>query len=320
MAHRRTGFLVNDAEEMADAISECDSILPQTCRDEAEQKFSSARMFAEYLDLYRTAMSSEVRGATRSGLEHELRIQNPRSYPDTAELRAIADEWRGLYSRCPGATPFQHPEWVISWAETFSPERIRVVEVRSGSMLVGLAPFLIYPRGEERVLAFMAGGVSDYLDLLVDPQYENAKSCERSSRRFRELDSWTTLDLTDLPANSVLHRTHAGTSWPLRMISARACQFLQPAKNYCNISPSGSARICVRPTRESKEPAARLVEVATPETLTEFLEDLFRLHASRWGRAGQPGVLADEKVKAFHRQIHARIACATAFFAFIVCD
>ena len=92
---------------------------------------------------------------------------------DTAQLRLIADEWRSLYQRCPAATPFQHPGWVISWAEIFSPERVRVVEVRSGSMLVGLAPLLIYPRNEEQVLAFMAGGVSDYLDVLVDPQYED---------------------------------------------------------------------------------------------------------------------------------------------------
>jgi glycosyltransferase involved in cell wall biosynthesis len=60
VAHRRTGFLVNDAEEMADAIFECHSIAPQVCRKEAEIKFSSARMFAEYLDLYRTAMGSKI--------------------------------------------------------------------------------------------------------------------------------------------------------------------------------------------------------------------------------------------------------------------
>jgi glycosyltransferase involved in cell wall biosynthesis len=60
VAHRRTGFLVNDAEEMADAIFECDSIAPEVCRKEAELKFSSARMFAEYLELYNTSMRSEI--------------------------------------------------------------------------------------------------------------------------------------------------------------------------------------------------------------------------------------------------------------------
>lgn len=60
VADRRTGFLVNSAEEMADAIFACDFISPQDCRDEAEQKFSAARMFTEYLDLYRTIVGSEV--------------------------------------------------------------------------------------------------------------------------------------------------------------------------------------------------------------------------------------------------------------------
>lgn len=60
VTHGLTGFLVNDAEEMADAILKCDSIAPQICRNEAELKFSSARMFAEYLDLYRAAGRSEV--------------------------------------------------------------------------------------------------------------------------------------------------------------------------------------------------------------------------------------------------------------------
>src|SRR5256885_6528238 len=123
---------------------------------------------------------------------------------DIPELRAIADEWDGLYARCPDATPFQHPEWIISWAKIFLPEGISVIEVRSGNMLVGLAPFLIYPRDEERVLAFMAGGISDYLDVLVDPQSE----CEvvpAIFQAFQELDRWTTLDLTAVTESSVLH-------------------------------------------------------------------------------------------------------------------
>jgi len=54
-----TGFLVNSAEEMADAIADCDSISSQSCRAMAQQNFSSRRMFAEYLDLYRAITCSE---------------------------------------------------------------------------------------------------------------------------------------------------------------------------------------------------------------------------------------------------------------------
>jgi CelD/BcsL family acetyltransferase involved in cellulose biosynthesis len=219
---------------------------------------------------------------------------------DTAQLRVIADEWRDLYGRCLGATPFQHPEWVISWAETCSPECIRVVEVRLGNMLVGLGPLLIYRRGEERVLAFMAGGISDYLDLLVDPQ------CEREVvlaifQAIQELDRWTTLDLTDLPANSVLHRTVLAH---LAAPHDQCSSLLLPATReelLQHLSKRQRANLRQAHSRIQKAGGA-LVEVAKAETLTEFLEDLFRLHASRWIRAGQPGVLADEKVKAFHRK------------------
>lgn len=60
VTHQRTGFLVNNAEEMAEAITEVDSILPTTCRREAEQRFSSMRMFAQYLDLYRSVSTPET--------------------------------------------------------------------------------------------------------------------------------------------------------------------------------------------------------------------------------------------------------------------
>jgi CelD/BcsL family acetyltransferase involved in cellulose biosynthesis len=218
----------------------------------------------------------------------------------TAQLLTIADEWSGLYGRCLGATPFQRREWVISWAETFSPERIRVIEVRSGSMLVGLAPLLIYPRAEERVLAFMAGGVSDYLDLLV--AHRSAREAVLAIfHSIHQVGGWTTLDLTDLPASSVLHRTEfAQFATPHDQCS----NFRLPATReelLQHFSKRQRANVRQAHSRIQKAGGA-LVEVAKPETLAEFLEDLFRLHASRWLRSGQPGVLADEKAKEFHRQ------------------
>ena len=45
-----------------------------------------------------------------------------------AELRAIAADWQSLCELCAVATPFQQPEWLLSWVEAFRPENIRVVE------------------------------------------------------------------------------------------------------------------------------------------------------------------------------------------------
>ena len=51
--HGRTGFLVQDVREMADAIGAAASIDPEVCRDVARERFSAAHMVRSYLDLYR---------------------------------------------------------------------------------------------------------------------------------------------------------------------------------------------------------------------------------------------------------------------------
>jgi glycosyltransferase involved in cell wall biosynthesis len=56
--HGKTGLLVRSAEEMPNAIARADSIRPDVCRREAEQKFPAGTMFAEYLNLYRSVSSS----------------------------------------------------------------------------------------------------------------------------------------------------------------------------------------------------------------------------------------------------------------------
>ncbi len=50
--HGRTGFLVENAREMAEAIRQADHIQPEVCRQAARRRFSADRMIAEYLRLY----------------------------------------------------------------------------------------------------------------------------------------------------------------------------------------------------------------------------------------------------------------------------
>lgn len=52
----RTGFLVNSVGQMADTISRVKSIDPSACRGEAKRRFSSERMAADYLNLYRSIL------------------------------------------------------------------------------------------------------------------------------------------------------------------------------------------------------------------------------------------------------------------------
>jgi glycosyltransferase involved in cell wall biosynthesis len=50
--HGRTGYLVEDVEQMAKAIAGCDGIDPELCRRVARERFSSRRMIEQYLSRY----------------------------------------------------------------------------------------------------------------------------------------------------------------------------------------------------------------------------------------------------------------------------
>ena len=50
--HGRTGFLVEDADEMARAIPRAAALDPEHCRAVARERFSADRMIGAYLDLY----------------------------------------------------------------------------------------------------------------------------------------------------------------------------------------------------------------------------------------------------------------------------
>jgi glycosyltransferase involved in cell wall biosynthesis len=51
--HGRTGFLVKDFREMAEAIRAVGTIDPEECRRAARERFSSKRMLERYLEMYR---------------------------------------------------------------------------------------------------------------------------------------------------------------------------------------------------------------------------------------------------------------------------
>jgi glycosyltransferase involved in cell wall biosynthesis len=57
--HGRTGFLVSNQEEMADALREVVRIDHAECRREAERRFSADFMAARYLDLYKLVLQEQ---------------------------------------------------------------------------------------------------------------------------------------------------------------------------------------------------------------------------------------------------------------------
>ncbi|MBX6425875.1 MAG: glycosyltransferase [Variibacter sp.] len=65
VAPGRTGFLVRDAAEMAEAIKAADAINPQDCRQAATERFAVQRMTGEYIALYRALCRAKRHAASQ---------------------------------------------------------------------------------------------------------------------------------------------------------------------------------------------------------------------------------------------------------------
>src|SRR5690606_29821572 len=87
-----------------------------------------------------------------------------------AELAGLREPWQELFERCPSATPFQSPEWLLPWANHHRPSRPWAVVIHDRrEQLIGLAPMFLYRRGGPRALALLGAGASDYGHVLALP-------------------------------------------------------------------------------------------------------------------------------------------------------
>lgn len=221
-----------------------------------------------------------------------------------SELKSIASEWSGLWNRCRGATSFQRPEWLLPWTESFTPQQLWTVAVRRKDVLVGLAPMFLYKSGSEKVLVPLGASISDYLDWLIDPEYFR-QVFPAILETFSEAEiAWDRLEITDVSSSSQIARelieARAGSLSPdnecpvLKLpASWEELEERMPAKFRHNLRTAG---------RRLSRVGAASIEVASEENLEELLSAMLELHGARWREVGLPGMLAEERVKAFHRR------------------
>jgi CelD/BcsL family acetyltransferase involved in cellulose biosynthesis len=220
-----------------------------------------------------------------------------------AGLEALRPEWLALWDRMPAATPFQSPAWLLPWWRRFGDGELLTLALRSRGELAGLVPLYVHFDGNLRKLLPLGVGVSDYLDPLLEGDHA-AAVLEHLRRRADRFDR---LDLENLGPGSPLLEA-AAPGWRDQVRDGEPCPVL-------HLPDGGSAlrRAAPRLARTSYyfRRAERLgpasFEKAARDTLPEFVEALFALHAARWRERGQPGVLADAQVQALHREAAAAL-------------
>ncbi|MGA0596029.1 GNAT family N-acetyltransferase [Enterovirga sp. CN4-39] len=217
---------------------------------------------------------------------------------DEEGLEALAPEWWELWRRCPAATPFQSPAWLLPWWRAFRPGRLSTIALRAGGRLVALAPVYLEEGALGRRLLPIGIGITDYLDVLLDPTLpEAAPMLSRSVREYApDWDSWELEELMPAAAGFAIP---APVDSCEELIRQSACPVLELTDE---VPVPARKR---RKLRMAENRSARRGGQVTPVGqggVPSFIDHLVRLHGARWATRGEDGVLADDPVLRFHER------------------
>lgn len=211
------------------------------------------------------------------------------------------DEHWNLWRRDPRATPFQSSAWIEAWWRHWGGGERIDAEARDGAgRLIGALPMTVWRDGAVRRLVPVAAGQSDYADALIDPAAADAAVAGLWAALAET--EWDELLLPDLRPDSPM-RGALPPGWRAHEEPGEICPVLALPADVDLLA--GLTKTQRRKVVHDRHRAAALGGVtealAAPAEIDEALDALFALHAARWARECEPGVLADPRMQAFLR-------------------
>jgi CelD/BcsL family acetyltransferase involved in cellulose biosynthesis len=235
---------------------------------------------------------------------------------DLEQLAALRGEWSALCDRSPRATPFQRPEWLIPWWRAFRPGEPWVLAVRREGRLAALAPFLLYVNQGERTVAFCGGGVSDYCDVVTDPDGEEEATAALLDHLAARRDRWDAGDFEPVPAGSpLLHASPPGelAAWTEPRDVCPGLDLPDRVEDLGNVVPTRQ----LANLRKYRRKAEVLGELRLRSgSWEEGLDVLLRFYLAR---RTEPGLLDGDALRAFHREVAAGFHARGALGLYALC-
>lgn len=213
----------------------------------------------------------------------------------------LVPEWRALWQRVPDATPFQLPEWLLSWWGCFGNGEPFVLTARDDGRLIALLPLYQLDEAGCRKLLPIGISLSDYLDALVDAN--DSRTAGALVASIVALPGWEECHIPDLSPRAAL----LGAQYPAELLEHRSagesCPVLALPDTIAELN-TVVPRKTLRDLRQARRRAAATGAVeairADASTVAGFMQDFFRLHESRWQPIAGHGVCADPLVRDFH--------------------
>jgi CelD/BcsL family acetyltransferase involved in cellulose biosynthesis len=231
---------------------------------------------------------------------------------DGGALNALVPAWAALCDRCPSSSPFERPEWLLSWIAVFGAGRgLRVLTIERAGGLAAVVPLMEERDGDGIRLGFIGSGISDYHDAVLADDGADLRGAVW--RALLEGD-WSSCVLERLREESPLvgpmpepfgsQAVGSIDSQQSEDVPCPVLMFSPGARSAADVLPAGFARRLAGARRRIERyhrPALRVPRSAADAE--ELFDGLCALHAARWKLRGAAGVLADETVQRFHRAV-----------------
>lgn len=250
---------------------------------------------------------------------------------DEYKFRELANDWRELAKRTDAIISTSY-EWSYTWWKHFGRNKKRslsIVTLWDKSQLVAVAPFyigytsLVFYKVEKRMQLIGSGGsiseqygylddygISDFLDILVDPLYIDSATKILSHLLLSGYLNVDVLTLNQARDDSyVLNHLYPALKNMGADISKEVtdtCPYVdlqyKSLKEFISDQKSNARRRLRKTQRAVGKDKEFVIEEATSrEEVEKATEDIIRLHQERWNKLGFPGVFYDKRFERFFR-------------------
>jgi CelD/BcsL family acetyltransferase involved in cellulose biosynthesis len=221
----------------------------------------------------------------------------------------IALQWNSLCARAAFVTPFQLPAWQFTWWQHFGSGQLHVFAFWRGETLVGLIPCFLHQWNNRDQLTLIGSGVSDYLEPVAHP--DEAVSVVAELAQFLEAHHhWQVCDWQDLNADSPLCQLQSTGEWQVSTQTDTPCAEVSLAGNFEDFwqtRPKDLRRNMRRYTERALALGPITFEVVDRAD-TDLLDALIALHAVRWQKRGETGMIASNNSAEFLKAVAPELA------------
>lgn len=208
---------------------------------------------------------------------------------EPAKLRDFAPEWDAFLRTQPNVTPFQTPEWLLTWWSHFGSGLLRVYVFRDPDC-VGVVPCFVHQWNGARQVTLVGSGISDFLDPLLTPRLED-EIIEEMGRQLQSFTEWDICSWQDLARDTRL--SAIGRAFRLERYQDTICseaELMPDFETYWRQRPHHLLRN-VRRYGDKARSKYELSFCISAESNADLLETLFKLHAAQWKAKGEAGML-----------------------------